>query len=149
MPESNQGASPKSPRYFYVDPLAAAWMAHRHGFHFEHTPFSSYNESGGFCTKITIYHAEPGQPKFYVHPDSVALLEPQAGDLVFYDNLHGGEAWDEFKCLISPADERYPYIDTAETLMLMDSGEHPYRKELRRIIQRNGIPFMWPESEAA
>ena len=85
--------------------------------------------------------------KLYVHEDSLQLLEPQKGDLVFYDNLHGGEAWDEFKCLITADDERYPYIGTGQTLMLMDSGEHPYRSELRRIIQRSGLPFYWPEQE--
>jgi hypothetical protein len=85
--------------------------------------------------------------KLYVHPDSVHLLTPQRGDLVFYDNLHGGEAWDEVSAIIPPDDERYPYVGTGEPLMLMDGGEHPYVKELRRIIQRQGTPFFWPESE--
>ena len=77
--------------------------------------------------------------------ESLALLEPQSGDIVFYANLVGGEAWDEFRYLVTPDDERYPYVGTGEALMVMDSGEHPYRKELRRIIQRDSKPFFWPE----
>ena len=86
--------------------------------------------------------------KLYVDEGTLHLLQPRRGDLVFYDNLHGGEAWDEVSGIITPDDERYPYIGTGEPLMLMDSGEHPYVKELRRIIQRNGIPFHYPDQES-
>jgi len=35
MSESNQGASPAIPcRHFYIDPLAAAWMARHFGMRF-------------------------------------------------------------------------------------------------------------------
>jgi hypothetical protein len=90
-----------------------------------------------------------GGYRIEIAEESLHLLEPVKGDIVFYDNLHGGEAWDEFKCLIEATDERYPYIGTGQTLMLMDSGEHPYRSQLRRIIQRGGKPFHWPEQDEA
>ncbi len=144
-------------RYFYTDPLAAAWMAKHFGMKFGilykgqvvwncigqiDRPWGPLESVADIIDPISQHEA------LYIHHDSHALLEPQAGDLIFYDNLHGGEAWDEFRCIITPDDERYPYVGTGEPLMLMDGGEHPYRKELCRIIQRNGIPFHWPDVES-
>ena len=141
--------------YSYANMLGAAWMMVKHGMRFTdkhglgvHPVFDAYSVKWYFDTTpegaaSAAYFGEV----YFVHPESVELLEPIKGDLVFYDNLHGGEAWDEFRCIIPPDDERYPYVGTGEPLMLMDSGEHPFRKELRRIIQRDGTAFMWPEVE--
>ncbi len=136
-------------RHFYTDPLAAAWMAKHFGMRF-HTGGDDmcvitvdfcFNRYGEDFTSIG--------GKLYIHPDSLHLLDPVPGDIVFYDNGHGGEGWDEFKCLIESDDLRYPYAGSGEPIMLLDSGETPCRSRLRRIIQRNGLAFHWPESEAA
>ena len=119
-------------RYFYTDPLAAAWMAHRHNLRIEHNPrFCSYNESGDFCTVIKIYHSEPGQPRFYVHPDSLHLLEPQVGDVI-----------------------DLPTAPKATRSLLIHNGEEfsdnfLSKHEGWRIIQRNRDVFHWPEAETA
>lgn len=55
--------------------------------------------------------------KFYIHPDSLHLLEHQHGDINSDGDIYGNETnWFNYD---SP------------------------------IIQRNGLPFMWPDSEEA
>ena len=87
--------------------------------------------------------------KIWLHPESLPLLEPQPGDLVFVDNQRGGEYWDEVKAIILPEDENYPYTGDGRPIMSMDGGDWDYTDRVRRIIQRGAIPFHWPEREVA
>lgn len=66
-------------KYFYKDPLAAAWMAKHFGMRFQDNGYeaSPYEE--------LLSHYDAGGdgktfPKYYIHPDSLHLLEPQRGD---------------------------------------------------------------------
>lgn len=116
-------------RYFYKDPLAAAWMAKHFGMrfavnpqviqqHFDLVDIDAMDED--FQASAT----NGDEWLFFVHPDSLSLLEPREADLYACDTGCGwlattpGESW---KKQVAPF----------------------------RIIQRNGIAFMWPESEAS
>jgi hypothetical protein len=151
MPESNPGASPKSNRYFYTDPLAAAWMFKHFGMVLEcwHTQEeqdemsapAAYDfrdasvEDGGIDVWGDVIHADCRRA--YIHPDSLHLLEPQMGDLVWMEATHksgmGVCRWAEFL-----QGDFESYIES----LASDYLSH-------RIIQRNGIAFHWPEREAA
>ena len=61
--------------------------------------------------------------KHYLHPHSLHLVEHQIGDLVF-------------------AGGRYTHMRSSAS-----GGLYPINPEV--ILQRKGIAFMWPESEAA
>ncbi len=111
-------------RYFYTDPLAAAWMAKHFGMNFYWidpeaiAPGDFSLELDDLISEITNKYIE----RFYVHAQSVHLLEPREADLYACDTACGwlattpGESW------------------------IKQIGHF-------RIIQRNGIAFMWPESE--
>ena len=64
--------------------------------------------------------------KFHIHPDSLPLLEPQVGDIIFIAGA-GGDS----DIAVEFSD---PHLDPAND---------------KQIIQRDGKPFMWPESEVA
>jgi|ERR1035437_874345 hypothetical protein len=68
--------------------------------------------------------------KYYIHDGSLQILEPQVGDVVegngYVDKLLYGDVKKVFHSIQSPA----------------------FNKEsIDRIIDRNGVPFIWPESE--
>lgn len=97
-------------RYFYSDPLAAAWMAKYFGmFYIDDYAFIKYSV-GQAIAEDDGYVAE----KIYIHCDSLHLLEPQVDDMGIDENSY--EKGREYNV---PA----------------------------KIIFRNNIPFMWPESE--
>lgn len=125
------------PRYYYTDPLAAAFMAKHFGVKFSAYPLSPrvdafnikpyFDKNGDLCFclisqegKHQLFH-----DKLYIHPDSLHLLEPQVGDLTMYKFIEQGG------CVITPA----------------WFSEHLRKEQVESIIQRNGIAFMWPEVE--
>jgi hypothetical protein len=119
MTDSVQGASPS--HNYYTDPLQAAWMVENHGMCITNhvgTPLKSESIVGGDLF-----------PPFYIHPDSLHLLEPQVGDIVIEINQLSGQ---ERPCRISN-DEHLRFWVGPETI----------------IIRRNGKAFHWPASEAA
>lgn len=98
-------------RFYYTDPLAAAWMAKHFGMWFTRESFHIT-----LCDILdSIYEADPA--KCYIHPDSMRLLE------------------------VNPK--------TDLTLAGIANAMEAMPPNANRIIQRNGIPFMWPEGEAA
>ena len=108
----------KAVRYFYTAPLAAAWM---------HRYFDMRLQVLVADNPPVFYRWSPKQPdlawqdnRYYLHPDSLHLLEPVDGDE--YRNSAGEvETW-------------------ASRLGLT---WHPRY----RIVFRDGKPFFWPESE--
>lgn len=113
---------------FYTDPLAAAWMLRHHGMGFNVSSGVAENiKHIRIWDEITDYY-RPGN-KFYIHPDSLHLLEPQVGDLVSVNN--GQDAGIAF---------HQDFIDALKTNYT--SFAHQVT-----IIQRNGIAFMWAEFE--
>ena len=110
-------------RYYYTDPLAAAWMAQKFGMRF-------LINGSEFTQEIA---REPsndwGMANLYIHPGSLALLEPQVDDLV---TVNGGQdAHIAF---------HQDFIDALKANYTRFAGPI-------RIIQRNDIAFMWPEVE--
>lgn len=138
------------PRYFYTDPLAAAWMAKHFGM-----VFGFQRLDGTIVLDEDLIHPlefEQVEPrhwrvaKFIVHPDSLYLLSAQAGDLV---------------TLIESQDTRIAgWLELAENseseqvMVQMNQQGSAWssmscQRSNLRVFQRNGIAFHWPESEAA
>jgi hypothetical protein len=66
-PNTNSGT-----RYFYTDPLAAAWMAKHFGMRFR-----NMNNGAEITIQHIIQHATTGNVcNICIHPDSLHLLEP-------------------------------------------------------------------------
>jgi hypothetical protein len=135
-------------RLFYTDPLAAAWMAKHFG-----TAFQCRDRESDFFRDIefTLFANdvhwsavvwELSDRRFYIHPDSLHLLEPQPGDLFRF-----GERGPVYECIPDHDDS----IAKLGNIPLPPQWEVSYAREKNRgrikIIQRNGIAFMLPESE--
>jgi hypothetical protein len=98
-------------RFFYTDLLAAAWMAKHFGMRFW---------SGDHEIHLLPFVDSQKKGRWLLHPDSLLLLEPRAGDLLTGRNR--------------------------KVFMIYEGGESlPHA----RVVERNGIAFMWPESERA
>lgn len=66
-------------RYFYTEPLAAAWMMKHHDMQI----VDKYADEIGEA-----FRRDPSvwlDPPYYVHADSLHLLEPQGGDLITWE----------------------------------------------------------------
>jgi hypothetical protein len=117
-------------RFFYTDPLAAAWMAKHFGMKF--IDEGNGNKTYGRELDSFFFEGQTGATiacdgPFVIHPDSLHLLSVQLGDIVS----------------MSKAMDRYALVDVGELRdAFNEAGEY-------KIIQRNGIHFMWPESEPA
>lgn len=99
-------------KYYYKDPLAAAWMAKHHGIKFDN--------GDSLKSACEVAEMDENPIPFIIHPDSLHLLEPQKGDLCSFD----------FR-----GDEFYIY------------DGYEFGNLIKKIIQRNGIAFHWPEVE--
>ncbi|WP_143393538.1 hypothetical protein [Fimbriiglobus ruber] len=118
-------------RFFYRDPIAAAWMARQFGMRFRswEQEFEFRPDDLEFAVQRAMRDERLKQPPIRVHPDSVGLLEPREGDLVFTGLKFEYElVWRDHKGL---------RIDTSQGTR--------YPTGLM-VIQRNGKPFIWPEA---
>lgn len=86
--------------------------------------------------------------KFYIHPDSVGLLEPKKDDIVTVHFDNGSIASDTVESVIRENDEQYPYMGNGLPVVHLESM-HPdwWYTDKVKIIQRDGNVFHWPESE--
>ena len=123
-------------RYFYREPLAAAWMAKRFGMEFNvlapdrSGDFHLYRYNPNWCLPL---HGQCNN--LYIHPDSLRLLEPQEGDEGFY----------LYKMADGNACTRQCYFIDGNWFIegrSCDLAELPVE-----IDKRNGIAFIWPERE--
>jgi hypothetical protein len=77
MNDSEKGASPKSPRYYYKHPVRALSAMLDHGIRIVgHTPENIVDWMSAFK------HEQWGGYRWYVHPDSLHLLGPEPKDLI-------------------------------------------------------------------
>jgi hypothetical protein len=126
-------------RYFYTDPLAAAWMAKRFGMRFDvdmedvllavyhfHRQQTQHLDISPELQNISV--TVTGR-KIFVHPGSLHLLEPKVGDLL--EVLENG---------FNVAKRVHDAFD-------LKALKSEWR--LLEIIHRAGTRFHWPESEAA
>jgi hypothetical protein len=112
-------------RYFYTDPLAAAWMAKhfgmRHGF---------IDAAGEFNEFVVPISGDDDKwrtqgESIYVHSDSLHLLEPQVGDVFVSDRGLG-------KIMVPAAARRC---------------SDQIKGDNAKIVTRRGRAFMWPDCE--
>lgn len=126
-------------KYFYTDTLAAAWMMKHHGFLLQDKETS--DEVYDMTYDLMIEGDDFGKPlaKYYIHPDSVHLLEPQEGDISYMPiNLPN----------IKPAIFIWNK-ETIEAFKELSKINGITNLCIGRIIMRNGLPFMWPETDPA
>lgn len=132
-------------RYFYKDPLAAAWMAKHFGMKF----LAKSTDDEGAEIEVDAglrfidfddrfdelwKHDFCYLGKLYIRPDSVHLLDHRIDDLVrmvYMDDSVGFVVLDEYDFT------HQGMIDSMRNLTI-----NPV------VLQRNGIPFHWPEVEA-
>jgi hypothetical protein len=141
-------------QYFYRDPLAATWMAKHFGMRFCQNGLGQdligmelgdpYEPSASVvCTPEELATAAYEQSIFkgIIQPESLNLLKPRVGDIVRYrvkDCTYIGEA----PLAVSTLTYR------KRPLSGVNQPEyHPRLEWIDRVIQRDGIPFMWPEAE--
>lgn len=127
-------------RRFYTDPLAAEWMAKHFGMRFRGFYNSHYSDveilfngaDGYFHSGVVDDYDPDSVPsdicgisprQYFIHSESLHLLEPLVGDLLTSgEEIHNSIA-----------------VATLSDLERCGVG----------VIRRKGIPFMWPEQEAA
>lgn len=132
-------------RYFYTDPLEAAWMSKRFGMQFNEIMGKdgksnlSKSDGGAFAARYIENLDFPEGQRYYIHPDSLYLLEPRDDDVGIWNQEWSGYAHEG----------RYTYPVFGKYASREPYTAADYRPPMHTIIQRNGIAFMWPESEAA
>ena len=112
-------------KYYYTDPLAAAWMSKHFNINIEWADGTISDDYTG--DNIVYYEKHLGtESPYYIHPDSVHILNPQVGDVI-YIKLDGGGVgiWET--------------VDAEDSQYSINRGG--------KIIQRNNTAFMWPEVE--
>lgn len=117
-------------RYFYTDRLATAWVYKYFGI-ITYLPHDSDKKAFFEMTGEEIL--EDTNFKTYILPDSLHLLEPQLWDIIQYPSP-------------SSKDKEFRYCHQLTNAALVEAALYTWNKSTR-IIQRNGIPFIWPESE--
>lgn len=135
-------------RYYYSDPLAAAWMSDKFLMRFEWDCRTLGKQSQGsayevpFCYDVISVDRMNSRPeKYYIHPDSLHLLEPQAGDVATDTSNPALEVIEIDKGQYGGACQYSGKIE-------LKNAKHRKEIGLLKIIQRNGKAFMWPEVEA-
>lgn len=114
-------------KYFYTDPLKAAWMFREFDFQYEHLA----DGNPAVWTRINDFHAKR---EFVLLPHCVEILQPKIGD-VGLDSRHPHPIGCRY----------YNYIWNTNAEF---AGSKLYFPNLPvKIIQRNGIAFFMPESE--
>ncbi|MCE9567638.1 MAG: hypothetical protein K8U57_37025 [Planctomycetes bacterium] len=123
-------------RYFYTDPLAAAWMAKHFGMEFI--------TKDGLITRCVLPLVDGLKTGdcYYIHPGSLHLLEPKNGDLCRTSGFerigNSGSQYNEYDFTDVAFDFGYGPIIERD-----GCGYSP-----TEIIQRDGKPFHWPQQEA-
>ncbi len=105
-------------RPYYTDPLAAAWMAKYFGM-----MFIGYEKE--IPKELILQSVEDIYFKLYIHLDSLLILKFRDSDIVSSPTKLGDGS------------------------IILATGYYGFSKNDPglKIIQRNGIPFMWPEFE--
>ena len=148
-------------RLFYTDALAAAWMLRHHGMMFTVGKLSGdviharCENSAMVISHLAIFPLF----KAYIHPDSLPLLQPRVGDAVEFDRWFFERQRDpEYKDYpyqahygrVTPFGRNDRHLGITSAGVCWDDTSRDLKFTLPfKIIQRDGTPFMWPESEAA
>ena len=141
-------------RFFYTDPLASAWMANHFGMRFL-LEGEEFEEWGAEIHDLWPDFGEDTAIKYHINPDSLHLLELQGGDAVEFDRWY----WERNRhkdIKDAPYTPHYGRVIQHSDYIEISSAGHGWDNTLgggkialpHKIIQRNGIPFHWPEKEA-
>lgn len=114
-------------RYYYTDLIHVAYMAKKFGMGFSNIHSGAYFDCPLHRDDRLV---DDNDDKYYIHPDSLHILEPREGDLI---SINGGLSAN--------------IVTHAEFLDEIKLMEPQFAAPLK-IIQRNNQPFFWPESEA-
>lgn len=116
-------------RYYYDCPIKSAYMAKYFGMKFMgeagEPVYLELSDQGAYYMAYQSSATNRSVPyigKFYIHPDSQSFLAPKADDL----------------------------MRSGECLFVFGSGLEIYdgfHSNDVEIIQRNGLPFIWPQKE--
>jgi len=147
-------------RYFYTDPLAAAWMARHFGMklvclhHNKDDGVEAEQAGTPYPFAHAILSAEMWEDaihatcrRIYVHAESLRLLEPQVGDMISHLTSGGERASYTIVPQDSPLKEKCPHSFGPPSRADWDL-KHASGVWEHKIIQRNGVAFHHPESEA-
>lgn len=130
--------------YYYTDPLAAAWMAKYFGIRLDYECSNMIMQNAAAQVYMALDVSQGGKGKFYIHPDSLGILEPQEGDLVQGDRDAKFIGKDDIEYI---ADSAWAFLVVIDSLPI--DGEISIEGAKKcKIIQRQGISFMWPEIES-
>lgn len=156
-------------RYYYTDALAAAWMAKHFGMViYTHQldngvcpkRWRDFNESLDSLARDVIDGCED---RYYIHAESLQLLEPQDGDGVEFDRWYWERTRKEPGFEDAPIATHYGSVrrmkatnkDGGVWMQISSAGigwDDNYSGGFSlpfKIIRRNGLAFHWPESEEA
>lgn len=130
-------------KFYYDDPLAAAYMAREFGVEFD-GDIAEDIKHADFVTK-TLNHMHGSefctiQPIMYIHPDSLAVFEPREGDLVVIGEnslwvVDNDDFWRKYKdhdCI------KYNFT-------VVDRAMDFYYDKSCKIIYRDNKPFFMPK----
>lgn len=142
-------------KFFYSDPLAAAWMAKHFGMKFVFQGVcaaDSFTAQNGYMAEVTIREMQQTggmgdspayiridfgdweiPKKHYIHPDSLHLLRPKLWDIIAYPSK-------------ADKNKEFRLCHQLTNSAVVDAAEYTWHSTTQ-IIQRNGTPFFWPESE--
>lgn len=136
-------------KYYYTDPLAAAWMSKHFGMMFEwDEPLArnapqpqprqiqtAANYIPLIWDIIEVDKMNSTPERYYAHVDSLSLFELQKGDIV----------------VMTPSSLNHANIKHLDHVSFDHGEPYPHMVKMMqlggRIIQRAGIAFMWPEVE--
>ena len=135
-------------RAYYTDPLAAMWMTKHFGVQVTRT--HCHRGDGKFGESIQpvpiwilardVERQVSGNVRYYVHPDSLCLLEPKQWDI--------GQRLQGVPVVICTQDEYQEFRAHNIGGNYVPFGD-PLMDNYFRIIQRNGLAFHWPLWEEA
>lgn len=138
-------------RYFYTCPLESAYMAKHYGMDFEiwrwdncEWNFAAMHDRKKQRNGVTMSVASKilqnrGANRFYIHPDSLHLLVLQKDDILI-TAANGVSA--PYAVAKVNDDNGAASLYSASNIKLGMSMFDSWK-----IIQRNGLAFMWPERE--
>lgn len=149
-------------RYYYTDPIATAYMGRKFGMQFlgESGEKISFGVTDNSIDWWLTDELDQGIGyvgiRFYIAQNSLPILEPQDGDGVEFDRWQWDrERHEDLKdapyqphYALVKIDEKWKHIFSSGIGWDTVRPDEKFSLPLK-IIQRNGIPFMWPEVEEA
>lgn len=129
-------------KYYYEDAFSAAWMHHAFGMKF----VTDEGDLLEWCSEFSCFHipdknelSQAWDGTYFIHPDSLYLLNPQEGDLAVSFDCRNFPVYG----IVAGSGE----IVAAESNCAYNSYGHGFTEGLSEIYARSSKPFHWPERE--